>query len=446
MLGELLPDQPDKDNPGLLIAQGCLPGLVGYDAFPSPVIDSTISANLLDLITGGSILYSSLGVRHKYAGGAVDIFEGDQYQNNFGGYGGLALDWEFVAFGDSFYATNEWDVLQSGVMGASTVADVTGAPRAFTIDVVREFLMTGGDRLTNFRTVNWSALGDPTDWTPSVTTQAGTQQLASGGNVKKIIGGEYATIFCERSIWRATYVGTPIIFQFDEVEKGRGAFDSGSVIKIGEMIYFLDPTGFYVFDGTNSQPIASNKIVNTFFSDMQRSTGRRLVTAADEKNTLIYWWYVSVGGERKCMVYNWTTGRWAGPTSVPATHAIWDPEFDAMSVFNTDVSSEFFLLNGAPEACTLETGEVSFQKGRRSVVFGVRPTVDGDMPNTTISVGVRDSTSGPVSYTPDQPLNQITGSANVEAEGRYHRVLLKETGDFTGISDIEPEVRITGAA
>lgn len=444
-LGELLPDQPDRDNPGVIRAEGCFPALTSYKPFPSPVDVPAISANIDGNTNGGNILFAPDGTRHKYIGNPQRIQSGDQYQINIGNYIGLALDWEFVAFGDSFYATNSWDILQSGVMGAGTVADVVGAPRASTLDVVREFIMCGRDRTVNDQTVSWSALGDPTDWAPSITTQAGQQILNSGGAIQKIIGGEFATIFCKSSIWRATYVGTPLIFQFDEVEKGRGAFDNGSVIRIGELMYFLDATGFYVFDGVNSQAIASQKIVDTFFEDMARTSTRRMNVAADEAKNLIFWWYRDKLGANKVMVYNWVTQRWTGPTILDVDHAMWDPEFDALSLFTTVPTQSFFLLNGTPPlTATIETAEESPNKAGQAVVNAARPVVDGNTPTITVELGSRDSTSGAVSYTAPLVTNSDGGWADVSANARYHRTRFTVAGDYEDISGLEYDWRATG--
>lgn len=444
-LGELLPDQPARDNPGLVRAEGCLPGALSYEPFPDAVIDATISANILQVIRGGAMLYDSGGTRHKMIGGEFSIQEGDDYASSFGSYGGLALDWYFVAWGDDFYAVNQWDVMQSGTMGAGTVAAVTGAPRAHTLDVVRDFIMAGRDIATSEnRIVSWCALGDPTDWAPSITTQAGNQILNDVGAVQRVIGGEYATIFCERAIYRATYIGPPIIWQFDRVESGRGAFDDSSVIKIGELIYFLDPTGFFVFDGTQSLPISSEKISQTFFDDFDRSNNRRISVAADLKNTRIFWWYRDKSAVQKCMVYNWATKRWTGPTVLNAGFAMWDDEFDAMSIFNVDTTSDFYTLTGNPLQATIETGEEAGNPGGQTVVNGLRPVVDGDAPVVTAALGSRDSTSGAVTWTADEPINADTGYADVRSQARYHRALIKVSGDYTHISAVEPQGGATG--
>jgi hypothetical protein len=42
--------------------------------------------------------------------------------------------------------------------------------------------------------------------------------------VQKVVGGEYGLVFQERAVWKMTYIGSPVIFQFDLIERSRGAF------------------------------------------------------------------------------------------------------------------------------------------------------------------------------------------------------------------------------
>ncbi|BCV05594.1 MAG: hypothetical protein CM15mV111_210 [uncultured marine virus] len=100
------------------------------------------------------------------------------------------------------------------------------APKAKYIAVVRDFVMTGFTNTTAAGTkpyrTQWSALGDATSWAVSATTQADFQDIDDLGDITGLVGGEYATILLEKGIVRASYIGSPLIFQFDKVELNRG--------------------------------------------------------------------------------------------------------------------------------------------------------------------------------------------------------------------------------
>ncbi len=66
-----------------------------------------------------------------------------------------------------------------------------------------------------------------------------------------VTGGEFGLVLLERSIVRMSYVGTPLIFQFDNIARNRGCFEPNSVIQWQGITYFLGDDGFYACDGQN---------------------------------------------------------------------------------------------------------------------------------------------------------------------------------------------------
>ena len=106
-------------------------------------------------------------------------------------------------------------------------------------------------------------------WTPSQATQADFQDLPDGGYVMGLVGGEYGVVFQERSIKRMTYVGVPLVFQFDEVARGIGTPAEGSVARYEDMAFFLSDEGFYVLSGAQQlRGIGQNKIDRYFWNDV----------------------------------------------------------------------------------------------------------------------------------------------------------------------------------
>ena len=92
------------------------------------------------------------------------------------------------------------------------------------IAVVRDQVWTAnideGSGRVPFRT-RWSAINNSTSWTVG-TDQADFQDIPDAGAITGLVGGEYATILLEKAIARASYVGSPLIYQIDRVETSRG--------------------------------------------------------------------------------------------------------------------------------------------------------------------------------------------------------------------------------
>ncbi|MDL2285710.1 hypothetical protein LJB93_03090, partial [Desulfovibrio sp. OttesenSCG-928-F07] len=122
--------------------------------------------------------------------------------------------------------------------------------------------------------VRWSAIDNPLDWPEPGSNdaqykQADIQIFPGGGAVQAIATGMSAyegLVFCETSIYRAQYVGSPYIFQFTAVDKNRGTIAPRSVIQASNYVYFLSEDGFYATDGAQVRNIGLER-VNLWWRD-----------------------------------------------------------------------------------------------------------------------------------------------------------------------------------
>ena len=107
------------------------------------------------------------------------------------------------------------------------------APIAKDIAVVRDFVFAGnlltGDEPDK---VQWSDINDETDWTSGATSQSDFQIIPDGGNVQAITGGEFGMVFLEKAVVRASYIGSPLFFQFDTISNGLGCLEGNSVAQV----------------------------------------------------------------------------------------------------------------------------------------------------------------------------------------------------------------------
>jgi hypothetical protein len=110
----------------------------------------------------------------------------------------------------------------------------------------------------------WPAIDDPTNWpTPGTSAAAAVQSdyqdlVGDAGWVQGIVGNlgtADGAVFQERAVIRMQYVGPPAIFAFSTAEGVRGTPAPGSLVQVGNLVYYLGEDGFYVFDGSQSMPI-----------------------------------------------------------------------------------------------------------------------------------------------------------------------------------------------
>jgi hypothetical protein len=485
MLGEYLPDLPPMDNQGITVALNVTPSGESYKSFPSIVVYSDA---LDDRCQGATSGRDSAGNTYNFAGDAAKLYRLDAAVwddvSKVGGYttGGQER-WSFTQWGSQIIGTNFTDAMQEFTMGTSSVfADLSAsAPKARYVSVVRNNVVAANtddsvDGAVPER-VRWSGIGDSTLWTPSVTTQSDFQDLdGEGGWCQQVVGGEYGIIFQERSIWRMTYVGSPIIYQFDEIERGKGTPAPGSVTKIGSAIPYLGIDGFYIFDGQQSVSIGENRVDKTFYTDLDQSYMDRISSTIDPINKLIFWASPGQqnqgGNPNRIWAYNYAANakkRWAyadqdieyiyrslsegytleGLDAISSDldllpfsldSRVWTGNSALFSGFNTDHKQVNFT--GTALDATIETQEVELTPNMRTNVQEIRPFVEG-YTTMTIQIGTRNSLSDSVTWGSVITANSA-GNFPCRANARYHRMRINLSGAFShaqGLNIVKSSIR-----
>ena len=267
--GEWLPDIPDHLNKGATTATNVFPAAVSYKPFKT----SQQKSNALDSQCFGAFstkdnsanVYTFAGTKSKLYKLSGETFS-DVSQASTTYNAGADNFWSFSNFGTTVVASNGEDDPQKFVVGTSSAfADLGGSPPIFTFSaVIRDFLVVGRIKTVKNR-VQWSGINDVETWT-SGTKQSDYQDLADGGEVTGIVGGEYGYIFQENQITRMDYVGGTTVFRFSVISKNRGAIYAQSITQVGKRVFFYSQDGFFEIDGETIKPIGQHK-VNDYFQD-----------------------------------------------------------------------------------------------------------------------------------------------------------------------------------
>lgn len=481
--GEYLPDLPAFDNPGATVANNVIPEVTGYRPFPS---QSVISTDAIDARCRGAIAAKDKsGAIFSYVGNASKLYvyssSAHTDRSIVGGYSTTEF-WEFVKWGEKIIATNYADAIQIITMGGAAFANLGGSPpKARHIAVVREFVVLGNidDGTAKPNVVRWSGTGNEATWAASASTLADSQELIAdgaigGGAIQAIRGGEYGVIFQENAIWKMTFIGSPLVFQFDQVHSGIGTPARNSPVQIGDSIYFLGQDGWYRIDGGQSiSPIGANKIDRTFWDGVDKSSLDRVIGGADPLNRYAIWIYPgeqSVAGQpNKALIFDTITQRWA--TADVAAEWIFaglgigydldglDAVFADIDVAGISVDDRAFmggglLLNGynythyrtsfsgAPGTATIETQEL--QAGDRAFMSGVRPLIQGEGTTITVAHGKRSLQHEAYAFAASSSPHARTGIAPMRGDTRYHRFRVEIDGDWTHAQGVEPVFTLTG--
>lgn len=319
------PDLPPETPGAITYCQNVIPLPDGYAAqnamIPVPNVDP-----LPGEARGFAVIRRLDNGRRVFAATADKIYELQALtwtdRSASGGYA-LGLDTEnrarFAQFGNvTISSVGHANRLQSSTTGA--FAAIANAPKAKVIETVNNFVFAFNyiDDVYGLgtRENGWwcSGLGNETQWQPSAATQATAGQFieAPGPVVGAKRLGSAIVAYKERSAFIGEYVGVPQVWNWRQLPGEVGALGQESIVNIGTAHFFVGSDDFWMFDGSRFVPIGT-PIRNSFLADLDHTYKRRIWSAHDKQNGIIYWFYPGKGNDgvcNKCVAYNYKVDKW----------------------------------------------------------------------------------------------------------------------------------------
>ena len=456
--GEWMPDQPGISG-ALTDAKNVVSQAIGYGPLPSAATFSDEASESLTTLVAGK---TPANATKLFAAGSTKIYDVSGVGaltdvSKSGGYtpSANADRFRFTQFGNVIIGTNNSDPMQAYTLGTSTAfADLAAsAPICKYLTVVRDFVVTAFTTESSTvypARVRWSGINAETSWGSSQVTQADYQDIPDGGQIVGIRGGEFGLVFLEKGISRMSYVGTPFIFQFDNISRGKGCIAAGSIAQTQGVSFFLSDDGFYMCDGQQVLPIGAEKVDRWFFLNADEGAFDTMSAAVDPVRKLIIWNFRTIFAKRQLIIYNFKTQKWtygdagADYISDASTAAVTLENLDSISssIDALPVSldsilymgGKYFLggtsgayvvtYNGQPATGQLITGDLN--AGGRSVVTLARPQVDNG--SATVSVASRTLLSEQPSFTTAVAADS-ENRVSLRSNGYYHRFKVVPTGD-----------------
>lgn len=283
------PDAPEYDDgtlTGLVTAKNVYPVVGGYRPFRG--LTEATGALPAQWVGGGSFEYNGnsafLGAT---AAGLYSHASGTWTSE-------LALattsPWFGVQFGDNVVFVNGSEMVKYTIStGVAASLGSTPPDGATCIAVVRDFIVASGVSSDSME-LYWSGINDAEQWTVG-TNQSDFQQIADGGPITGLAGGEYGLIFQSEHITLMEYVGTPLIFTFRKVERSIGCIAHGSIVQAEGMTLFLSKKGFKAFSpSAGIVHVGENAVDRTFLDAYSLSEIQTYIRAAfDPDRRLVYW-------------------------------------------------------------------------------------------------------------------------------------------------------------
>lgn len=478
IFGNWLPDEPDYDSAGLVIALNVLPTATrgfapvrSFAPFSDALAAKPLGAYGAKALDGTAFNYAGTGPKlYQLSGtGWLDITRAT------GGDYTVGEMWEFDEWNQWIFAVNHADNPQFAVKSAGgQFADTFPSEtfRARHIGVVGNFVVYGdivdidGDGPHRIR---WSGLADPFTITPDPVTQSDRRDLHSyAGAVQRVVGGEIGVIFQERAISRMDYIGGDLAFDVSEVEETIGTLSPKSVVKVGNRVFFLAQDGFRRFDyATESVPIGESKVDNYVLDRIDPSRLREVVGVPLPGINVVMWFYpgpdAPAGVLDSGITYNYVSDRWTELSEDTMVLPYWgvsnavSPDDASISALNVDeqpgsaddaiwtggafqlasfdIAYKLSFLDQYTRVAVFETPEIQLAEDRRTWMDGCRPLIDLGVPGPVL-VGHRNDLEEDVVWEQAQPKN-AAGRFPLRINARYIRFNIGVTGFFKNAIGVE---------
>lgn len=214
--------------------------------------------------------------------------------------------------------------------------------------------------------IRWCDSADFTDWTATVTNQAGSYQLPSGSMVTAALStGLGVLIWTDVGLWTMTYQGLPYVFGFNQIGVNCEAISIKSVAAIGNMVIWPSSRSFFVYSGGSVNPIEC-PIWDIFYDNLDYTQSALVFAAINTLFNEVSWVFPVVGGGTNYIKFNYLEQVWdygVIDRTAWVDHSPFGNPIGASSagyLYQHEVSND---ADGAPLVCYAQSGYFEMREG-----------------------------------------------------------------------------------
>ena len=294
--------------------------------------------------------------------------------------------------------------------------------------------------------VRWSDQESITDWTPTATNTAGGVRINSGSQIVGAVQTrQEILVWTDASVHSMRFVGAPFIFQFTTISSDVSMISPNAAVNARGNVYFMDKTGFYVYNGAVQQIPCS--VQNYVLSNLNVSQAYKVFAAENNAFSEIIWFYpVGIGSTEitNYVSFNYNENLWAvgtlgrgawldsGVLDGPVASSV-ITETDANYAYNHEVG---YNADGEAMTAYIESGDLEIGDGERFMM------IDRVIPDFSFS-GTGDATVDMTIKGSNYPLEtpsslatatitSTTTQSDVRARARHAVLRLESTGSDYG--------------
>ena len=161
--------------------------------------------------------------------------------------------------------------------------------------------------------IRWCDVENYNQWTALITNQAGSYRIPKGSRIVECIqAGQQGLIWTDLGVWAMQYVGSPYVYQFNELGTGCGLIGRKAATSINGVSYWMGQSQFFRLSANGVEPIRC-PIWDVVFQDLDTTNLDRIRVAANSRFGEITWYYPTKGngGENDGYVkYNFILEQW----------------------------------------------------------------------------------------------------------------------------------------
>jgi hypothetical protein len=159
--------------------------------------------------------------------------------------------------------------------------------------------------------IRWSAQGDPFNWTPDATSQAGFTRLSHGSQIITYVQTRQEIIvLTDSSVYSLQYLGPPYVWQSQLLGDNISIMGPNATSIASGIVYWMGVDKFYYYDG-RVQTLNCD-LRRFIFQDINLAQNEQVFCSTNEGFNEVWWFYCSQNSVQidRYVIYNYLEKIW----------------------------------------------------------------------------------------------------------------------------------------
>jgi len=192
----------------------------------------------------------------------------------------------------------------------AAIANSPSANKSLVVTAERFIFALGASG--NPRLVQWCDKENNTEWTPSITNEAGDLELQTTGEIvcaERVRGR--TLILTTEDAWVAAYQGPPIVYGFQKIGTSCGVVGRNMSSAVGPTAFWMGEKDFFYYDGSTARVLPC-EVHDKVFTEMNADRISHGFCLANQQFSEVWWFYPGDGSNEnnRYVVYDYNENHW----------------------------------------------------------------------------------------------------------------------------------------